>query len=69
VIDAYKAKSFGAGLNFGLGVELLGHLQVGANYKLGLTDDYGNADTMDMAMAAFKEGQQRVWTISAAYFF
>jgi hypothetical protein len=68
VPDAIKAKSFGAGLNFGLGVELLGHLQVGANYKLGLTDDYGSATVAGMAATAFK-GQQRGWTISAAYFF
>jgi hypothetical protein len=69
VIDAYKAKSFGAGLNFGLGVELFAHLQVGANYKLGLTDDYGTADAVNIATAAFKGGQQRGWIISAAYFF
>jgi hypothetical protein len=61
---AYKSKSFGAGLNFGLGVEVLGHLQVGANYKLGLTNDYGSVHSvLDL------KGQQRGWTISVAYFF
>ncbi|MDR1437130.1 MAG: PorT family protein [Candidatus Symbiothrix sp.] len=63
-----KSKSFGAGLNFGLGVELLGHLQVGANYKLGLTDDYSEISVGNAVNQAFK-GTQKGWTISAAYFF
>jgi hypothetical protein len=63
LIGQAKSKSFGAGLNFGLGAELLGHLQVGANYKFGLTDDYN-----EITIATIK-GQQRGWTVSAAYFF
>jgi hypothetical protein len=64
VVSAAKNESFGAGLNFGVGVELLSHLQVGATYQLGLTDDYKNTS----AAAAFK-GQTRGWIVSAAYFF
>ncbi|MDR2085934.1 MAG: PorT family protein [Dysgonamonadaceae bacterium] len=63
-----EAKSYGLGLNFGLGAELLGHLQVGANYKLGLTDDYGATTKVNLVEEAFT-GKQRGWTISAAYFF
>ncbi|MDL2224038.1 PorT family protein [Bacteroidales bacterium OttesenSCG-928-M06] len=66
--DQYKSKSFGAGLNFGLGIELLSHLQVGASYKLGLTDDYSGLTVKNGISEAFK-GKQRGWTISAAYFF
>jgi len=40
VIDEFKSQSFGAGLNFSAGVELLGLLQLGFNYSLGLTDNY-----------------------------
>ena len=40
VVDQVKAKNFSAGLNFGAGVELISHLQVGFNYGLGLTDNY-----------------------------
>lgn len=40
VADQVKAKNFSAGLNFGAGVELISHLQVGFNYGLGLTDNY-----------------------------
>lgn len=64
--NQYDSKSFGAGLNFGLGVELLSHLQVGANYKLGLTEDYSTLRASDLIHS---KGKQRGWTISAAYFF
>jgi hypothetical protein len=64
-----ESESFGAGLNFGLGVEILGHLQVGVNYKLGLTNDYGAAKNDANRAASDLKGQQRGWIISAAYFF
>ena len=70
--NSLEAKTFGAGLNFGLGVELLGRLQIGANYKLGLTDDYSSlsslTDEEGFTIPSFK-GTQSGWTISAAYFF
>lgn len=66
--DDFKVKSFGAGLNFGLGVELFSKIQVGANYQLGLTEDYGSADTIGMLGQAFK-GKNRVWSITAALLF
>lgn len=40
VKNQWKAKSFGAGLTFGAGVELFNFLQVGARYDLGITDNY-----------------------------
>jgi hypothetical protein len=60
----FKQKSFGAGLNFGFGVELLKHFQIGANYKLGLTDDYQEVIT-DHRLG----GKTRIWSITGAYFF
>lgn len=63
LIGQAKSKTFGAGLNFGLGAELLGHLQVGASYKLGLTDDYSGISVQSL------KGTQKGWTVSAAYFF
>lgn len=57
-----KAKSFNAGLNFGAGVELIKHLQVGFNYGLGLTDDYS------VSKLDFK-GKNRGWAITAAVLF
>lgn len=57
-----KAKSFGTGLNFGAGVEVIKHLQVGFNYDLGLTNSYtGDNNTGD--------GKHRGWSITAAILF
>lgn len=62
VVDQVKAKNFSAGLNFGAGVELIKHLQVGFNYGLGLTDNY-SADKVDL------NGKNRGWSITAAILF
>jgi opacity protein-like surface antigen len=70
LVDQAESESFGVGLNFGLGVELLGHLQVGANYKLGLTDDYSHISWTDAAGNVLdNKARQKGWTISAAYLF
>ena len=65
VIDnQIEAKSFSAGLNFGGGVEVLNHLQVGLNYGLGLTNNYG------LEKASLDgEGKARTWSITAAILF
>ena len=65
LIDQMKSQSFGAGLNFGFGVELFKHLQVGANYQLGLTDDFSSTDSLEEAY----KGRSTVWSVTAAYLF
>jgi len=40
LVDSWEAKSFAAGINLGIGVELFTHLQIGFTYGLGLTNDY-----------------------------
>ena len=67
LVQQYENKSFGAGLNFGAGVELLSHLQVGANYQLGLTDDYSSIGANSETLKGV--GKTRIWSITAAYFF
>ena len=62
VVGQVKAKNFSAGLNFGAGVELISHLQVGINYGLGLTDNY-SAEKYDM------NARNRGWSITAAILF
>lgn len=64
--DQLKSKSFGAGLNFGAGVELLSHLQLGFNYGLGLTDDYKTFNGSDILDG---NGKSRGWSINAAILF
>ena len=60
--EQIKAKNFSAGLNFGVGAELISHLQVGINYGLGLTDNY-SSDKFDM------KAKNRGWSITAAVLF
>ena len=62
-----KSKTFSAGLNFGGGIELLQHLQVGFNYGLGLTDDYKN-DSLTLDAVAFNP-RSSTWSVVAAYYF
>ena len=62
VVGQVKAKNFSAGLNFGAGVELISHLQVGINYGLGLTDNY-SAEKYDL------NAKTRGWSVTAAILF
>lgn len=59
-----ESKSFAAGLNFGLGVEVLRHLQVGFNYGFGLTNNYSGVDGDETF-----DGKHRGWAITAAILF
>lgn len=65
VVDQVKAKSFSSGWDFGAGVEIFNHLQVGFNYGLGLTDNYS------VTSSGSKEGsgKNRGWYITAAILF
>ncbi|GHV57216.1 membrane protein [Bacteroidia bacterium] len=65
--NQFQAKSFGAGLNFGAGVELLNHLQVGVNYKMGLTNDYSSIDNNNISNLI--EGKTTIWSITATFLF
>lgn len=60
--EQIKAKSFGTGLNFGAGVEVVEHLQVGVNYDLGLIKAYEGTDKTG-------DGKHRGWAITAAILF
>jgi hypothetical protein len=59
-----EAKTFGAGLNFGAGVEVFGSLQVGFTYGLGLTNDYSASKLNDIA-----NGKSNLMSITAALLF
>jgi len=58
-----EAKSFGAGLNFTAGVELLRRIQVGLTYDWGLTDNYKTFNSGDLT------GKTHTWLISATLLF
>jgi opacity protein-like surface antigen len=70
--NKFGSKEFGAGLNFGAGLELFKHMQIGANYQLCLTEDYSNGIAItDWAGHIIKnfKGKTRIWSITATYFF
>lgn len=62
VSSQWKAETFGAGLNFGGGVELFGFLQIGANYGLAMTDNYKESN------GTYKV-KDRTWSATAAVYF
>lgn len=66
--DAYKNKSVDWALNFGIGVQVMSHLDVSARYGLGLTKAV-NAIYKESGSPANIEGKNRYWTISAAWLF
>lgn len=66
IADDFRNKSVDWALNFGLGVQLVKHIDISARYGLGLTkavkaiSDYEEAGI---------QGKNRYWTISVAYLF
>lgn len=61
-----KAKSFQAGANIGVGVELLNMLQVGVNYSVQLTDNY-SLDQPDWNDPL--NGDTQTWSITGSLYF
>ncbi len=64
--DDIKAKSFQAGANIGFGVELFNMLQLGANYRAHLTDNYA-IDTPDWGDPL--NGKTDSWSITGTIYF
>lgn len=62
VKEQWEAKSFGAGLNFGAGVEVINMIEFGFNFGLGLTDNY-KGGIKDLT------AKERTWSIAAAVYF
>lgn len=64
--EEFKNKKCDVAWNFGLGVELLKHVQVAASYGIGINksvEAISNNQTSDIA------GKNRYWTVTAAYLF
>lgn len=64
--DAWRNRKFDTAWNFGFGVELVSHLQVGASYSIGMTKAL---KTVGVTGTADIEGHNRYWTVTAAYLF
>jgi hypothetical protein len=64
--EQMKSKNFGAGLNFGAGIELLKMLQVGVSVNWGLTDNYKSFEIKD---SENYKGKSITWAGSAIVLF
>lgn len=62
-----KQKKCDISWNFGIGVELLSHVQIGASYGLGLTKAMETLKVVNNMPVI--EGKNKYWTITAAYLF
>ncbi|MDE5744222.1 MAG: PorT family protein, partial [Paramuribaculum sp.] len=58
----FRNKKSDVAWNFGLGVEFVKHLQIGASYGFGLNKVTGNSDSKI-------DGKNKYWTVTAAYLF
>ena len=67
ISDAWKNKSTSVAWNFGFGIQLLGHLQVGASYGVGMTNAFEKIGAIDNGVDI--QGKNSYWTVTAAYLF
>lgn len=65
VLEDANAKSFEAGVNLGLGVEIFKRVAVGVNYGIQLTDDYSTDEPKWSDALNNKDG---VWSIQATVY-
>ena len=67
ISEAWRSKKFDVAWNFGFGLEVLKHLQIGASYGLGMS----KAAELVGATSGKQdiEGKNRFWTVTAAYLF
>lgn len=67
--ETWKLSGSTLSVNFGLGVMILNHVQIGANYNL-LCGKTGELSVLEGAGNALKnKGRANAWQISAAYYF
>lgn len=66
-VAEWKLNDSNFSVNVGLGVMLLGHLQVGANYNI-VCGKTGEVTVLEGVGKAFR-GRSNTWQISAAYYF
>lgn len=65
-----KTNKTQVGLNLGVGVKLIKHLQVGVNYQIPLGDSFSLKNAADAVVDEIGgNGKTKTWQISAAYIF
>lgn len=68
IAEAFKTKTFDFAWNFGLGLELFSHVQIHANYGLGITNVIEKIPAMEGHSKPI-ETKNNCWTVTAAYLF
>lgn len=61
-----EAKNFGVGLNFGAGVSLFSHVDIGLQYRVDLTDRYS---TDSPNLENFSDKKYQSWSVGLTYYF
>lgn len=74
IMDDFKAKKCNVGWDFGIGVELIQHLQIGATYTLGMNKAVKYVGMVNSTVGSIDthtgiKGNTNGWTISAAWMF
>lgn len=69
IMEAYENKAVDIAWNFGLGVQLFSHLQIGASYGLGLTNIVKKVPGVSADNLVTIDGKNKYWTITAAWLF
>lgn len=71
ITEGYRNRAFDVAWNFGLGVELFSHLQIGASYGMGMTKTVELLNkVIDPPLNEIHiEGKNKYWTITAAWLF
>ena len=67
VKDAWNQKKFDVAWNFGVGLQLFTHLQVGASYGLGITKTVEKVSSITAGPEI--TGRNNYWTVTAAWLF
>lgn len=68
ITNAYESKAFDVAWNFGVGLQLFTHLQVGASYGLGMTKTLEYVNPLGVTATPI-DGKNNCWTITAAWLF
>ena len=68
ITNAFKNKAVDVAWNFGLGVQLFSHLQIGASYGIGLTNIIEKVPGVDTNLTSI-DGKNKYWTVTAAWLF
>ena len=68
--ESYGTRAAVVTWNFGLGFELIRHIQIAANFDLGLSEAYRSSIDGGLYKGRnYEKGYGRVWTVTAAYLF